>query len=693
MEVIIPPRDHKTITYRYTWDEKGEVQKVERVRESVDYTSNRQTLQWPFQSTTSAGDQSTTSQDYIAHRATWQARPAYSGRSSPSTIDRDIVPDYVVNYLRGETPDRGPESLHARAGPLRPAPTVMVRRAPLQRAGGQDEGQQAQLEQLGGVEVRARPVISLCLIALLAISNYAFQVLSSPTRAEVSAAHDRRRWLDIGIPSFKNLVRISRVRAILAVFILLVAFTLQVLYNSVITVSRVGANASLIFVTEDFLSGAPFSNGTDTNSAQLSRIDLLALQSSADRGLMTNLTASQCVASFTGPFIDDFSTIIVVTSLDDNPSGSLVQTAVAGTRGGRFKEGDLRDGVRLRSSDVLFCLGETTGFDNDFCELRLSGALLGVAALVNLALVIAVAAAALMRKFAPLATLGDAISSFIEAPDATTRNACLLTKSDVRLGRWPLYEAKYWAPREHFWIMTPSMLRWAAFALSWLVPTALTVWALGWNIAGQPGRGLSPLAARRLTKYLSCPPAPPGRHTYYLGHEMSEFAVPDRHRALRRSWGARGIQQASLYLTLPGPGPGPSCCSSPAPHPLSVETVQITALSTSSTALLVLLALLIAILTIPIGLGLRRANPTASYVNGHPAGNPLAMRGGSCSAVISARCHCPENEVDFADPTAERLTWGVIREGEGMEVGRMGFAGESKGPRSVGMISVGRAYA
>jgi len=30
MEVIIPPRDHKTITYRYTWDEKGEVQKVER---------------------------------------------------------------------------------------------------------------------------------------------------------------------------------------------------------------------------------------------------------------------------------------------------------------------------------------------------------------------------------------------------------------------------------------------------------------------------------------------------------------------------------------------------------------------------------------------------------------------------------------------------------------------------------------
>ena len=30
MEVIIPPRDHKPSTYRYTWDENGEVQKVER---------------------------------------------------------------------------------------------------------------------------------------------------------------------------------------------------------------------------------------------------------------------------------------------------------------------------------------------------------------------------------------------------------------------------------------------------------------------------------------------------------------------------------------------------------------------------------------------------------------------------------------------------------------------------------------
>lgn len=95
--------------------------------------------------------------------------------------------------------------------------------------GGESAIATGDCQRIRRVSWAVQAVISLCLIALLAISNYAFQVLSSPTRAEVSAAHDHRRWLDIGIPSFKNLVRISRVRAILAVFILLVAFTLQVL--------------------------------------------------------------------------------------------------------------------------------------------------------------------------------------------------------------------------------------------------------------------------------------------------------------------------------------------------------------------------------------------------------------------------------------------------------------------------------
>lgn len=50
---------------------------------------------------------------------------------------------------------------------------------------------------------------------LLAASNYAMQCLSAPTRADIDGAHFRGKWLDIGIPSLRNLADIPRKRAVL----------------------------------------------------------------------------------------------------------------------------------------------------------------------------------------------------------------------------------------------------------------------------------------------------------------------------------------------------------------------------------------------------------------------------------------------------------------------------------------------
>ena len=47
--------------------------------------------------------------------------------------------------------------------------------------------------------------INICSTLLLSASNNAMQCLSAPTRADVNSAHSRGVWLDIGIPSFKNL--------------------------------------------------------------------------------------------------------------------------------------------------------------------------------------------------------------------------------------------------------------------------------------------------------------------------------------------------------------------------------------------------------------------------------------------------------------------------------------------------------
>jgi hypothetical protein len=52
-------------------------------------------------------------------------------------------------------------------------------------------------------------VINILSSALLGASNYCMQCLSAPTRSEVDKAHHTGNWLDIGIPSLRNVVSSS----------------------------------------------------------------------------------------------------------------------------------------------------------------------------------------------------------------------------------------------------------------------------------------------------------------------------------------------------------------------------------------------------------------------------------------------------------------------------------------------------
>ena len=65
---------------------------------------------------------------------------------------------------------------------------------------------------------------------LLSGSNYTQQCLSAPTRSEIDAAHARRRWMDIGVPSVRNLFRIKLERTLLWIAIGFTSIPLHLLY-------------------------------------------------------------------------------------------------------------------------------------------------------------------------------------------------------------------------------------------------------------------------------------------------------------------------------------------------------------------------------------------------------------------------------------------------------------------------------
>lgn len=53
-------------------------------------------------------------------------------------------------------------------------------------------------------------LINVLSTVLLAASNYCMQCVSAPNREDIDKAHSQCRWLDIGVPSIRNLRNISR---------------------------------------------------------------------------------------------------------------------------------------------------------------------------------------------------------------------------------------------------------------------------------------------------------------------------------------------------------------------------------------------------------------------------------------------------------------------------------------------------
>jgi hypothetical protein len=72
--------------------------------------------------------------------------------------------------------------------------------------------------------------INILSTAILGASNYCMQILVAPRRSEVDRAHLKRKWIDIGIPSVRNLAMISPLRVIVWVVLCLSSGTLHLLY-------------------------------------------------------------------------------------------------------------------------------------------------------------------------------------------------------------------------------------------------------------------------------------------------------------------------------------------------------------------------------------------------------------------------------------------------------------------------------
>ena len=71
--------------------------------------------------------------------------------------------------------------------------------------------------------------INLLSTVLLSASNYTIQCLVSPNRKDLDRAHKAGRWLDIGVPSLRNYLRLSTFQNILWIILWLTSLPLHLL--------------------------------------------------------------------------------------------------------------------------------------------------------------------------------------------------------------------------------------------------------------------------------------------------------------------------------------------------------------------------------------------------------------------------------------------------------------------------------
>jgi hypothetical protein len=213
----------------------------------------------------------------------------------------------------------------------------------------------------------AHIVINILSSILLGASNLCMQLLSAPTRAEVDRAHQKRKWLDIGIPNLRNLYHIARQRKIVWIVLASASLPIHVFYNSAVYNMTPQNTYVWAVVTPSFLSRGPFSIN-DMSSTLENRKELLVWGLDG-----TENTTQHAVGTSNNPteYFDDFSQAIARIQHEISSSGSSFERLSKFDCLKRYTtfERDASDVILVSTYDTLNSSADVAEVDNSLLVL------------------------------------------------------------------------------------------------------------------------------------------------------------------------------------------------------------------------------------------------------------------------------------------------------------------------------------
>ena len=326
---------------------------------------------------------------------------------------------------------------------------------------------------------------------LLGASNYSMQCLSSPTRGEIDKAHSLGIWLDIRVPSVRNLRRLSTTRIILWWLLAVSSIPLHLLYNSAVFSSLCAQRFDAYIVTSDFLTGKAFnvSEASDLSFTLFSSDDLNTTLEDCqnNQASLVKLENKECVDVYSAPIISTYSDLLFVTS-NISVNNSLLAMAgnvdspiiinttqnAAGLQGSNVfcmfllcgRPGTVPDPQNMTFDDfgpypaayvVEYCLSKPV---EEHCKLQFSLTIMIAVIICNMIKTVCMTIILWKQDPEPLATLGDAIASFLDQPDITTRRNCIAGRDQFKDTRyWGLLVSR-WDLKGCRWFRAASLRRW-----------------------------------------------------------------------------------------------------------------------------------------------------------------------------------------------------------------------------------------
>ena len=274
--------------------------------------------------------------------------------------------------------------------------------------------------------------INILSTLLLGASNYTMQCLSSPTRKDINRAHGENVWLNIGTPSIRNLLRISRSRMLLWFLVAISSVPLHLMYNSAVFTTLSARDYDVFLVRRDFFTGATFNNSaiskirhddsdTSVNGATDHVGDVVRILQDSQTSLQY-LTKKDCKETYAADFVSTHANALAVSpGWMDSLTGdtSFLQVWLSQS----FRVSD--DSPWYDDPRFEYCLSQTV---EEHCKVQFSAAIMVVVIVCNLCKMMIMVCIALIKPSEPLVTVGDALASFLDQPDPTTIGMCLAGK-------------------------------------------------------------------------------------------------------------------------------------------------------------------------------------------------------------------------------------------------------------------------